>query len=58
MRSKSIFVTAAFMAILLITGANAFGQIRWLDSPEGVSVSNNIPGKAVNDTLRIILGEN
>ena len=57
MRSKSVFVLAAFMAIILISGADAFGQIQWLDSPTGVGVSSSTPGKATNDTLRIILGE-
>ncbi|MCH8286288.1 hypothetical protein IIB79_07135, partial [candidate division KSB1 bacterium] len=56
MRSKSVFVLAAFMAIILISGADAFGQIQWLDSPNGVTVTSSAPGNVTDLTLQIILG--
>ena len=57
MRAKSVLILAAIVALIMAFSPSAFGQIRWYDSPDGVTLSSKVPGTATNVTLKFILGQ-
>ncbi|MFC1561893.1 hypothetical protein ACFL4Q_02730 [candidate division KSB1 bacterium] len=58
MRSKSVLLLVAIMAVLFVYNGDVFGQIQWRGTPNGVVLTSKDPGDTVTVTLNILLGQN
>ncbi len=56
MRSKSIVVIGALLAVIMIFGTSPYAQVDWFADGAGITLSNDSTGKASDATLEVILG--
>jgi len=57
MRSKSVLLVAAMMAMVIIFTGSALGQVAWKASPNGVALTVDDPGMLTSANLTFTLGE-